>query len=305
MKTVLVTGGAGFIGSHLVDAYVEKGWRVVVVDNLSTGDVRNVNARAELHAIDVHDAAPLVAKWKPDLVSHHAAQIDVRKSVDDPASDAEINIVASVRLLQACVDAGVKRFLFASSGGAIYGEPVSGPQSEEHPQRPMSPYGCAKLAVEHYLNYFREVQGLSTVAMRYANVYGPRQSTKGEAGVVAIFADRLLRKLPVTINGDGSQTRDFVYVGDVVAANMAVSEREDLTGEFNVGTGVETSINELYETLVRITGSNSEASHGPAKTGEQRRSVLDAGKLRSLVAVRQPEPVREGLQTTVLAFRKR
>jgi UDP-glucose 4-epimerase len=305
MKTVLVTGGAGFIGSHLVDAYVEKGWRVVVIDNLSTGDVRNVNSKAELHAIDVRDAAPLVAKLKPDLVSHQAAQVDLRKSVDDPAADAEINIVASIRLLQACVDANVKRFIFASSGGAIYGEPVSGPQTEEHPQGPMSPYGCAKLAVEHYMNYYREVHGLPAIAMRYANVYGPRQSSKGEAGVVAIFADRLLRKMPITINGDGNQTRDFVFVGDVVAANMAVSEREELIGAFNVGTGVETSINELYETMARITGTTTAAAHGPAKAGEQRRSVLDASKLRRLASVRQPEPIREGLQTTVMAFRKR
>ncbi|HEX7421750.1 MAG TPA: NAD-dependent epimerase/dehydratase family protein [Thermoanaerobaculia bacterium] len=305
MKTVLVTGGAGFIGSHLVDAYVEKGWRVFVVDNLSTGDVRNVNARAELHAIDVHDAAPLVAKWKPDLISHHAAQVDVRKSVADPAGDAEINIVASVRLLQACVDAGVKRFIFASSGGAIYGEPVSGPQSEEHPQRPMSPYGCAKLAVEHYLNYYREVQGLSTVAMRYANVYGPRQSTKGEAGVVAIFADRLLRKLPVTINGDGSQTRDFVYVGDVVAANMAVSERDDLTGAFNVGTAMETSVNELYDAMSQINGTHVQALRGPAKAGEQMRSVLDGRRLRNAAMIATPRAISDGLKLTIDFFASR
>lgn len=305
MKTVVVTGGAGFIGSHLVDAYLQRGWRVIVVDNLSTGDVRNVHPRAELHAIDVRDATALIAEVKPDVVSHHAAQVDVRKSVADPATDAEINIIASIRLLQACADAGVKRFIFASSGGAIYGEPILTPQSEEHEQRPMSPYGCAKFAVEQYMNYYREVLGLSTVALRYANIYGPRQSTRGEAGVVAIFAGRLLRNEPVTINGDGNQTRDFTFVGDVVAANMAVTDRVELSGAFNVGTGVETSINELYDVIARIAGTTARPTHGPAKVGEQMRSVLDGGKLRRLAAVGQPQVLREGLQTTVMAFRKR
>jgi len=305
MKTVVVTGGAGFIGSHLVDAYIQRGWRVVVIDNLSTGDVRNVHQRAELHAIDVRNADSLIAQIKPDVVSHHAAQVDLRKSVADPAEDAEINIIASIRLLEACANAGVKRFLFASSGGAIYGEPIFAPQSEEHETRPMSPYGCAKFAVEQYMNYYREVRGLSTVAMRYANIYGPRQNAKGEAGVIAIFADRLLRGEPVTINGNGEQTRDFTYVGDVVAANMAITDRDELTGPFNVGTGVETTVNELYETMARIIATAEKPAYGPAKTGEQMRSVLDASKLRRLCSVGQPESLREGLQSTVMAFRKR
>ncbi|HSP34811.1 MAG TPA: NAD-dependent epimerase/dehydratase family protein, partial [Thermoanaerobaculia bacterium] len=225
MKTAIVTGGAGFIGSHIVDALIAREWRVVVIDNLSTGDRRNVNKDAELRVMDVRDAAPLIAEIKPDLVSHQAAQVDVRKSVEDPAEDAHINVVGSIRLLQACADAGVKRFIFSSSGGAGYGEPLFAPQTEEHPLKPMSPYGCAKVAVEFYMSYFREVLGMSTVALRYANVYGPRQNAKGEAGVIAIFADRMLRGEPVTINGTGEQTRDFLYVGDVVAANMAAVER--------------------------------------------------------------------------------
>lgn len=302
MKTVLVTGGAGFIGSHLVDAYIERGWSVIVIDNLSTGDLRNVNSRAVLHALDIRDAAPIIASTKPDLVSHHAAQVDVRKSVADPAEDAEINIVSSIRLLQACVENGVKRFVFASSGGAIYGEPLFAPQNEDHPQRPMSPYGCAKLAVEHYMHYYAVVHGLSTVAMRYANVYGPRQSTKGEAGVVAIFADRMLRGQPVTINGNGKQTRDFVYVGDVVAANMAVSERAGLTGAFNVGTAMETSINELYDAMSLINGTNVPALRGPAKAGEQMRSVLDGRKLRSAATIPHPRPISDGLKMTMDFF---
>jgi UDP-glucose 4-epimerase len=305
MKTVVVTGGAGFIGSHLVDAYVERGWRVFVVDNLSTGDERQVNPRAELHKIDVRDAAPLIAKVKPDLVSHQAAQVDVRKSVADPAGDAEINVIGSIRLLQACVDARVKRFVFASSGGAAYGEPLFAPQTEEHPLKPMSPYGCAKVAVEYYMNAFREVHGLSAVAMRYANVYGPRQSTRGEAGVIAIFADRMLQGLPVTINGSGEQTRDYVYVGDVVAANMAVSERDELEGAFNVGTGIETSVNGLYEALARILDVPALAAHGPAKAGEQMRSVLDGRKLRGTAQLPTPRLLSDGLTATTEAFRHR
>jgi len=305
MKTVVVTGGAGFIGSHIADAYAGRGWRVVVIDNLTTGHRGNVNPRAELHVADVRDAAAIIAKVRPDLISHHAAQVDVRKSVADPAEDAEINVVASLRLLQAAVDARVKRFIFASSGGAIYGEPVSAPQTEEHVLRPMSPYGCAKLAVEQYMNYYREVQGLSTVALRYANVYGPRQSSRGEAGVVAIFADRMLRGEPVTINGRGDQTRDFVYVGDVVAANMAVSERDDLSGAFNVGTGVETSINELHDAMARLTGTSARAEHAPAKAGEQMRSVLDGAKLRKQAALAGPVAISDGLPETIDFFQRR
>jgi UDP-glucose 4-epimerase len=305
MKTALITGGAGFIGSHLVDAYIERGWRVFVVDNLSGGDVRQVNARAEVHAIDIRDAAPLIAEIKPDLVSHHAAQVDVRKSVADPAADAEVNVIGSIRLLQACADAGVKRFIFASSGGAAYGEPVFAPQSEEHPLRPMSPYGCAKVAVEFYMNAFREVHGLSTVALRYSNVYGPRQSSRGEAGVIAIFADRMLHGLPVTINGNGAQTRDYVFVGDVVAANMAVTEHHDLAGAFNVGTGVETSVNELHDALAQRIGRTASATHAAGKAGEQLRSVLDGRKLRQAAALASPRPLASGLDDTVAYFRQR
>jgi UDP-glucose 4-epimerase len=304
MKTVLVTGGAGFIGSHLVDAYLERGWRVVIVDDLSTGDRRNVNPRAELHVIDIGDSAEVVRDVRPDVVNHHAAQIDLRKSVADPADDAETNIVAPIRLLQACAEAGVKRFVFASSGGAIYGEPVSAPQTEEHPERPMSPYGCAKLSFEHYMHYYTVVYGLSTVALRYANVYGPRQNSKGEAGVIAIFASKLLRDEPVTINGSGDQTRDFVFVRDVVAANMAVSERNDLTGAFNVGTGVETSVNALYELMKKKTGTKAPAHHAPAKRGEQMRSVLDGEKLRKLAGLSAPRRLDDAIGETIEYFRE-
>ncbi|HSP16273.1 MAG TPA: NAD-dependent epimerase/dehydratase family protein [Thermoanaerobaculia bacterium] len=304
MKTALVTGGAGFIGSHIVDAYLERGWRVVVIDDLSTGERHNVDRRAELYVVDIRDAASIISEVQPDLVSHHAAQIDVRKSVADPAEDADINIVGSIRLLQACVAAHVKRFIFASSGGAGYGEPVFAPQTEEHPIRPLSPYGCAKVAVESYMTYFREVHGLSTVALRYANVYGPRQNTKGEAGVIAIFADRMLRGEPVTINGSGEQTRDFVFVRDVVAASMAVTEHPELKGAYNVGTGVETSINVLYDEMAKILGTPAAAIHAPAKAGEQMRSVLDGALLRNAGSLGHCVPLAEGLRETIDFFRR-
>jgi len=298
-KHVVVTGGAGFIGSNIADACIERGWRVTIIDNLSGGDRRNVNPRAAFHQLDIRDAAAgdLIRELKPDVISHHAAQMDVRKSVEDPAADAEVNVVGSLRILEAAVDAAVKRFVFASTGGAIYGEPVGGLQDESHRTAPLSPYGCAKLAVEHYLHYYRVVHRLSSVALRYANVYGPRQSAHGEAGVVAIFAGRLLDGQPSTINGDGTQTRDFVYVDDVVAANMAASEAE-WQGEYNVGTGVETSVNELYASLASIAGSDLAATHGPAKEGEQLRSVLDGSRLRKLATLPERTPLRDGLAKT-------
>lgn len=285
---ILITGGAGFIGSHLVDAYLHRGWRVTVVDNLSTGDRRNVNPRADFIEADIREVR--LAGIRPDVVNHHAAQIDVRKSVADPVFDAEVNVIGSVRLLQQAVEIGVRRFIFASTGGAIYGEPIFAPQTEEHPTNPLSPYGCAKLAVEHYMNYFRVVHGLPAIALRYANVYGPRQNSKGEAGVVAIFAEKKLRGEGATINGDGEQTRDFVYVADVVAANLAVTENHD-GGPVNVATGVETSINRLASMM------GIDAVHGPAKAGEQRRSVLASKFGRTSLA--------DGLRETLDWFRRR
>jgi UDP-glucose 4-epimerase len=300
----VVTGGAGFIGSHIVDAYVARGWQVTVLDDLSTGNRANVNPAAAFHQIDIRDPrlGRLIGDLRPDLVSHHAAQMDVRRSVADPAFDAEVNVAGSARLLQACVDAGVRRVVFASTGGAIYGEPVVAPQDEEHPAAPLSPYGCAKLAVEHYLHYFRVVHGLSTVALRYANVYGPRQNAHGEAGVVAIFAGKLLHGEAVTINGSGQQTRDYVYIADVVAANVAASEAA-WEGAFNVGTGVETSVNDLYGALAALVTSSKPPLHAAAKAGEQLRSVLDGRKLRELAGLAPPVPLRQGLAATVEWFR--
>jgi UDP-glucose 4-epimerase len=298
-KHVVVTGGAGFIGSNIADACIERGWRVTIIDNLSSGNRRNINPRAAFHQLDIRDAAAgdLIRELKPDVINHHAAQMDVRRSVEDPAADADVNVVGSLRILEAAVEATVKRFVFASTGGAIYGEPVDGLQDESHPTAPLSPYGCAKLAVEHYLHYYRVVHGLSSVALRYANVYGPRQSAHGEAGVVAIFAGRLLDGLPSTINGSGTQTRDFVYINDVVAANLAASEAE-WQGEYNVGTGVETSVNELYASLASIAGAEIPAIHGPAKEGEQLRSVLDGRRLQQLTELPARTALGDGLAKT-------
>ena len=304
-RHILITGGAGFIGSHIADAFLDRGWRVSVIDNLSTGTRANVDPRATLFEADLRDASTfaLLDELRPDVVCHQAAQVDVRTSVRDPAADAEINVIASLRLLQKSHDAGVKRFLFASTGGAIYGEPLEVPQSEDHPRMPLSPYGCAKLSVEHYLDYYREVHGLGSVALRYANVYGPRQNAHGEAGVVAIFARKMLRGEDVTINGNGEQTRDYVYVADVVAANCAAIERS-LTGAYNVGTGIETSVNELHARLADAAGSTRKAHHGPAKPGEQMRSVLDGRALRELAHLPPPVPLYEGLARTMEWFRK-
>ncbi|HYM59515.1 MAG TPA: NAD-dependent epimerase/dehydratase family protein [Thermoanaerobaculia bacterium] len=305
IKHALVTGGAGFIGSHVVDAYVERGLRVSVIDNLSTGNRRNLNPKAEFYEADLRDpaTAALLDDLRPDLINHHAAQIDVRTSVADPAFDAEVNVVASLRLLQKAAETGVERIVFASSGGAIYGEPREVPQTESHPAGPVSPYGCAKLAIEHYLHYFRVVKGLSSVALRYANVYGPRQSSRGEAGVIAIFADHLLRDDEATIFGSGAQSRDFVYVGDVVAANMTASFG-GMSGSYNVGTGVETSILTIYDMIAAAAGSERRPRHAEAKAGEQMRSVVSGDALRRLADLPEPVALQDGIGRTVDWFRK-
>lgn len=302
---VLVTGGAGFIGSHLTDAYLRRGDEVVIVDNFSTGRRENVPAGAEAIEGDIResDLVERLASRGFDLLSHHAAQMDVRRSVADPAYDADVNLVGAIRLVDALVRNGLRRIIFASSGGAIYGEPVWVPQAEDHPTLPVSPYGCAKLSFEHYLHYYRVAHDVRSVSLRYANVYGPRQSEHGEAGVVAIFAGRLLSGDRIVINGSGCQTRDFVHVEDVVDANIAVSERE-LEGVFNVGTGIETSVNELAKTMREVAGSSSAIEHGPPKAGEQMRSVIDPSRLRKAFSLPPPKAVEQGLKETIDWFRE-
>lgn len=301
---VLVTGGAGFIASHIVDAYVERGHEVFILDDLSTGQKPNLNPKATFHQVDIADAkaVKLIEQIKPDLLNHHAAQMDVRHSVADPQFDARVNILGFINLLEACKNAGTKKIIFASSGGAVYGEQETFPAAEDHPTRPASPYGVSKRTGELYLSYYQQAFGMPYIALRYANVYGPRQSNRGEAGVVAIFISLLLAgKIPV-INGDGKQTRDYVYVGDVVNANVAALT-SPYVGEINIGTGVETDVVTLYELLRQGAGSKLEARHGPAKIGEQRRSCLAAQRASGIFGWRPQVSLREGLERTIAYYR--
>lgn len=290
MPSVLVTGGAGFIGSHVAAAFLEDGYDVVVVDNLSSGKRSNIPVGAEFIEADIRDAAvgDLVRQRGFNVVSHHAAQIDVRVSVANPRLDASINIDGLLNLLEGARLGGVERFVFVSSGGVVYGEPDVRPTPETAPKLPESPYGVTKLTGEQYLYYYHRVHGLEYAALRYSNVYGPRQDPHGEAGVVAIFSTRLLKGEPLTIFGDGEQTRDYVFVGDVVAANMAVTRARLPAATrlddraFNVGTGRETSVNALAEALGRASGHPTEIQRAEARHGELRNSSLDASKLRGL-----------------------
>ncbi len=303
---ILVTGGAGFIGSHIVDAYLEQGHRVVVLDNLSTGQRSRVPDTAAFIELDILDdaVAAVFEREKFDAVNHQAAQISVTHSVADPVGDAEVNILGSLKLLQLAVEHKVSRFLFASTGGAIYGEQDSFPADETHKSKPTSPYGLSKLAVENYLTYYRETFGLSTVALRYSNVYGPRQDPEGEAGVVAIFCDLLKRGEAPVIFGDGEQTRDFIAVQDVVQANLAMLE-SDLSGAYNVGTGREISINRLAEILIALAGNGIRREYRPSRLGEQLRSVIDGGKLERALGWRPRMSLEEGLRQTFDYFRAR
>jgi UDP-glucose 4-epimerase len=304
--TVLVTGGAGFIGSHIVDALIEKGHRVLVLDDLSTGREENVNTAAELHQLDIRsaEAAELIASENVTAIYHLAAQMDVRRSTEDPVFDASVNVVGALNLLQAAVNADVKQVIFASTGGAIYGEQDTFPAPEGHPERPVSPYGVSKLASEKYLFYFHVQYGLNVTCLRFANVYGERQNPHGEAGVVAIFMNKLLGGEAPVINGDGLQTRDYIHVSDVVAANVAALGRPGFN-IYNVGTGIETDVVELYREIARALGDNRDASHGPGMPGEQRRSSVDASLLRSELGVPAPIPFSEGIARTANWFKSR
>jgi UDP-glucose 4-epimerase len=302
---IVVTGGAGFIGSNIVDAYLAQGHEVHVLDDFSTGQKSNLNRKAELHEVDITDpqAAHVIERVKPDTLSHHAAQMDVRHSVADPAFDARVNIIGFITLLEAAKNAGVKKVIFASSGGAVYGEQDVFPAPEDHVTRPASPYGVSKRAGELYLSYYQQTFGLPYIALRYANVYGPRQSAKGEAGVVAIFLTLLLAGKTPVINGDGGQTRDYVYVGDVVAANVNAL-KSSFVGPVNIGTGVETDVITLYHHLRQALGSEIQAVHGPAKAGEQRRSSLDARRATAVLGWRPQVALADGLQRTAEYYRE-
>jgi UDP-glucose 4-epimerase len=288
-RRVLVTGGAGFIASHVSEAYLAQGDDVWIVDNLSSGKRANVPAGAEFIEMDIRDPEirNLFREVRFDLVNHHAAQIDVRVSVNDPAKDAGINLMGLLNITESALEVGTKRVVFVSSGGVVYGEPKEIPTPEGAPKLPLSPYGVTKLGGEYYLNYYRMTQGMEYVALRYSNVFGPRQDPHGEAGVVAIFCNRLLSEESLTIFGDGEQTRDYVYVKDVVAANMLASGVDMGEGHgldaraFNVGTGVGTSVVGLADVLEGIAGASLERNHEPGRPGELRHSTLNSGLIQS------------------------
>ncbi len=304
--TVLVTGGAGFIGSHVAEALVAASHRVLIVDDLSSGRRENVAEGAELHVLDVRspEAARLVETSGARALIHHAAQMDVRRSTEDPVFDADVNVLGTLNLVRAAVAGGVRQVIFASTGGAIYGEQETFPAAEDHPTRPLSPYGVSKLAGEHYLYYFHHEHGLDVTCLRYANVYGERQSPHGEAGVVAIFLDRLLTGQRPTINGDGLQTRDYVHVSDVVRANLASLGRPGFH-VYNVGTAIETSVVDLLDHLMTAAGRRIDPLHGPSKPGEQRRSSVDPRRLQAELGLPEPLPLATGLQRTAAWFRDR
>jgi UDP-glucose 4-epimerase len=306
-KRILITGGAGFIGSTTADLFLQAGWDVAVLDDLSSGKRENVPAGARFYPVDVRSAAAAeaVRKERPAVVCHHAAQIDVRRSMNDPRHDADVNVGGLLNLMQAAVGAGsVEHVLFASSGGATYGDTEVIPTPESHPQRPVSHYGAAKAASELYLGVFRAAFGIPYAALRYANVYGPRQDPHGEAGVVAIFCGRLLEGKPCTIFGDGKQTRDYVFAGDVARANLLAAERR-FDGPLNVGTGVETDVVQLYGHLARAAGVSRPAEHAPARLGEQKRSCIDPFAAAGAIGWRPEVALADGLARTLEWFRAR
>jgi len=303
---ILVTGGAGFIGSHIVDAYIAAGHEVSVIDDLSAGKRQQVNPRALFHLLDIVDPKlpKLVSDFSPDVICHHAAQMDLRRSVADPLFDARVNILGFIQILEACKAPGLTKVIYASSGGAVYGEQETFPAPEDHPTRPVSPYGVSKLSGEHYLACYHKVFGTPYIALRYSNVYGPRQSATGEAGVIAIFIGHLLKGEPPTINGDGKQTRDYVYVGDVVEANL-LALKSSYIGVLNIGTGHEADVLTLFGMLRDKTQSDvKSALYAPAKLGEQKRSALDIRRAREALGWSPQVSLSQGLDKTVESYRR-
>jgi len=300
----MLTGGAGFIGSHIADLLIKEGHQVIVVDNLSNGKKANINPATTFYRLDIRDESveEVFTREKPDVLNHHAAQVSVRDSVADPIYDLEINIRGTVHLLELSRKYGVKKIIFASSGGAIYGEQDYFPADEKHPLRPLSPYGVAKLAGESYLYYYQQNFNLPYVAFRYANVYGPRQDPFGEAGVIAIFSQSMLTGKQPIINGTGEQTRDYVYVEDVARINE-LALKDDIKGTFNVGTGKEITVNYLFTKIQSLTRARTPEVHGEPKKGEQFRSVLSAEKAKQTLCWEPKVEFDEGLKRTIEFFK--
>ncbi len=305
-KKVLVTGGAGFIGSHVSDLYVKDGYEVTIIDNLSSGRRENVPPKATFVQCDIGspEARELLESNRFDVLNHHAAQMDVRVSVADPEFDARTNILGFLNLLEGARAGGTGRVVFASSGGVVYGESDALPHKEDARKLPISPYGVSKLTSEFYLAAYSLLHGIEVISLRYGNVYGPRQNPHGEAGVVAIFCSRISAGAPIEIFGDGEQTRDYVFVTDVARANLAVTscpvESIDTidVAAFNVGTGTETSVNTLAQTLIAATGTNTQIEHLPPRSGELQRSAVDIGRIQRELDWEPQVPLQEGLQAT-------
>ena len=295
----LVTGGAGFIGSHLVDRLIEDKYDVIIVDNLSTGRKENLNEKARFYegSILSDEIHKIFFDQRPDIVFHLAAQIDVRSSVQDPMNDARNNILGSINILEAMQKSDTRKIIFSSTGGAIYGEQEKFPADETHPAQPVSPYGIAKLAIEHYLFYYNWVYNIQYVSLRYGNVYGPRQNPHGEAGVVAIFCQKMVSNSQPVINGDGKQTRDYVYVKDVVRSNILAVDYST-SDTFNIGTAIESDVNFIFRSLKHALGSTFAEIHGPPKKGEQLRSVLDIGKAKKILNWEPEIDFKRGLELT-------
>ena len=306
MATFLVTGGAGFIGSHLVDRLIEEGHHVAIVDDLSTGFLENVNSKATFYQTDIRsdDLDAIFEKEKPDFVNHHAAQMDVRRSVQEPLFDADVNVLGSLNVIENSLRHNVKKIVYISTGGAVYGEPDYLPVDEAHPIRPLCQYGISKHTVEHYLHFYGQTYGVRYTVLRYPNVYGPRQNPLGEAGVNAIFIGKMLRGESPTIFGDGEQLRDYVYVSDIVRANCAALENGD--GQiYNIGSGIGTSVNQIYEKLQEIIAFSQPPIYSEPRTGEIQRVYLESSKAERELGWSAQVGFHEGLQKTVEWFRER
>ncbi|OJX39552.1 MAG: UDP-glucose 4-epimerase [Chloroflexi bacterium 44-23] len=304
---ILVTGGAGFIGSNVVDEYIRNDHEVVIVDSLETGRVSNINPLAKFYKMDIRDShlEDIFAKERPTVVNHHAAQMDVRRSVKDPVYDADVNVLGALNVLELSRKYNVKRMLYSSSGGTVYGEPVYLPCDEKHPIRPICPYGATKYIFELYLDMYQGMYGLDYTVFRYPNIYGPRQDPHGEAGVVAIFTGQMLRNEPITINGDGKQERDFVFVQDIARANRIATETQVGSGVFNLGSGVATNVNEIFTELKSITNYPNAAHHGPAKLGETRTIYLTYDKAKEELGWLPEVSLEQGLRKTVEYFQEK